>query len=384
MATENWDPAESAGLVPDFDNPDFERTVIGQKADVLLELSLGLRLRTPSAEVALQLSPVLIGRDSTCGLQLPSRMVSRYHAVIYKSGKHHLIRDLNSTNGVLLNGIRVSRSVIRAGDVVQVGDQRLQLVQGPPIQQQYAQECVVIFLDLENSTALSERYGDSFSQAMQQQMLLLEDQLLTMQGTPIKVLGDGLMCAFGLWPVATPGYQPVDQALRFAWQAVRQFRELPGYSALRLRVGLHWGPVVVSERPDLDLFGDTVNLAARLEDCNKHYGTQIMVSSELRSRSRLEACLREVDTVRVHGKDEAVTIYTWDEVFTQTRSTAHREAYQKALDAYRRGDFQSALTYLEAGPAQDVLGQRLKQRLTQCELKPPASWDGAWSLTKGG
>lgn len=369
--------------MPWLDEPDFERTVIGQKADILLEQAFGLRLKTPIAELPLQLNPILIGRDATCTLQLPSRMVSRHHAVIYKAGKHHVVRDLHSTNGVLLNGVRVTRAVIRAGDNLLMGDQKMTLTKGLPSSQQYAKSCVVLFLDLENSTSLAERYGDAFSKDMQAQMQLLEDQVLINLGTPIKLLGDGLMCAFGLWPVEAKDYQAVDQALRFAWQAVKQFRQLEGYPPLRIRVGLHWGPVVVAERSELDLFGDTVNTAARLEDANKHFGTQILVSSEIRERTRLAPCLREVDTIRVQGKDEAVNVYTWDETFVETRSDAHRATYAKALEIYRSGNFKDAMPLLEQGAAQqDNLSVRLKDRIQSVSLEPPPNFDGAWSLKK--
>ncbi|MEZ0372496.1 MAG: adenylate/guanylate cyclase domain-containing protein [Candidatus Sericytochromatia bacterium] len=372
-------PSEMSWL----EEPDFERTVIGQKADALLEHAFGLRLKTPIAELPLQLNPILIGRDATCTLQLPSRMVSRHHAVIYKAGKHHVVRDLHSTNGVLLNGVRVTRAVIRAGDNLLMGDQKLSLTKGLPSSQQYSSACVVLFLDLENSTSLAERYGDAFSKDMQAQMQLLEDQVLIHLGTPVKLLGDGLMCAFGLWPVEAKDYHAVDQAMRFAWQAVKQFRQLEGYEPMRLRVGLHWGPVVVAERSELDLFGDTVNTAARLEDANKHFGTQILVSSEVRERTRLAPCLREVDTIRVQGKDEAVNVYTWDETFVETRSDTHRAAYAKALDLYRSGQFPEAVPLLEQGEAEnDNLSVRLKQRILSVGMQPPPNFDGAWSLKK--
>jgi len=365
-----------------FDEPDFERTVIGQNVSDLLDQVYGLHLKSPAAELPLQLNPVLIGRDASCTLQLHSRMVSRNHAIIYKAGKHHVIRDLQSTNGVVHNGVRVNRAVIRAGDNLLLGDQKLTLVKGQPIRQSYSPACVVLFLDLENSTSLAEKYGDTFSQAMEQQMLQLEDQVLIHLGSPVKMLGDGLMCAFGLWPVEKADYQPVDQALRFAWQAVKQFRRVEGYPPLRLRVGLHWGPVVVADRSELDLFGDTVNVAARLEDSNKHYHTQIMVSSEIVSRTRLAPCLREVDTVRVQGKDEPVTLFTWDEVFVEKRSNGHRSAYESALEHYRKGKFSRALSFLEAGEAEgDALCTQLKQRLQVLD-QVPADWTGVWSLTK--
>lgn len=365
-----------------FDEPDFEQTVIGQDANSLLENVYGLRLKSPAAELPLHLSPVLIGRDASCTLQLPSKMVSRHHAVIYKAGKHYIVRDLHSTNGVVHNGVRTSRAVIRAGDTVQLGDQKLYLVQGQPISQQYSENCAVVFIDLENSTHLAEQFGEQFSQDMDAQMQLLEDKILIQMGSPVKMLGDGLMCAFGLWPIEDQAYQPVDQAMRFAWQAVKAFRKVSGYPPLRLRVGIHWGPVMVADRNQLDLFGDTVNTAARLEDGNKHYGTQIMVSEEVRSRTRLAPCLREVDRVRVQGKDEAVTLFSWDEIYVETRKTSHRLAYEKALQLYRKGAFDEALPLLIEGEQQgDLLCQCLAERISTMP-GVASNWDGVWSLTK--
>lgn len=367
-----------------LDEPDFERTVIGQNVSELLDQVSGLNLEAPTQNLSLELSPVLIGRDASCTLQLHSRMVSRNHAIIYKTGKHHVIRDLQSTNGVVHNGVRVNRAVIRAGDTLLLGDQKLLLTKGMPIRQAYANSCVVLFLDLESSTSLAEKYGDPFSKAMEEQMLNLEDQILIHLGTPIKALGDGLMCAFGLWPVDKPGYHAVDQALRFAWQAVKDFRRIDGYPPLRLRVGLHWGPVVVADRDDIDLFGDTVNLASRLEECNKHYGTQIMVSEEIVQRTRLAACLREVDTVRVAGKDDPVTVYCWDETFVDTRANGHRRSYEQALSYYRKGKFARAMAFLESGIAEgDALCKPLSERLQQLG-DAPGDWTGIWSLTKTG
>lgn len=383
MPTQRLELPDNTGLHDElgFDESDFDQTVIGQDAHAFFQASTGIRLKSADQELSLSLSPVLIGRDASCGLQLPSRMVSRYHAAIYKAGKHHVIRDLHSTNGLTLNDVPVTRAVIRAGDTIKLGDQTLTISEGPLANDAYAPSCVVVFIDLENSTALSLQYGDCFAKDIQLEMQKLEDQILIHLGSPVKLLGDGLMCAFGLWPVDQVNYQPADQALRFARIATRHFDKLEAYPALRLRVGLHYGPVVVSERAELDLYGDTVNTASRLEDSNKYFKTQIMVSEALRKQTTLADCLREVDTIRVQGREAPIKVYSWDEAFVKNRSEDHRQAYEQALHFYRAGQFEAARDLLEASETEDPLCAPLLARLKQPGF-PPAGWDGVWSLQK--
>ncbi len=383
MTTQRLEPPGNTGMHDElwFDEPDFDQTVIGQDAQALFQANTGIRLKSAYKELVLSLTPILIGRDASCGLQLPSRMVSRHHAAIYKAGKHHVVRDLHSTNGLTLNDVPVTRAVIRAGDTIKLGDQTLKLSEGPLANDGYADNCVVVFIDLENSTALSLEYGDSFAKEMQVEMQKLEDQILIHLGSPVKLLGDGLMCAFGLWPVDQANYQPADQALRFARIATRHFEKLENYPPIKLRVGIHYGSVVVSDRAELDLYGDTVNTAARLEDSNKHYNTQIMVSEELRKQTKLAPCLREVDTIRVQGRDEPIKIYTWDEEFVKKRSEAHRELYGQALQYYQAGQFDAARQMLEASEVKDPLCAPLLKRLKNPAF-PPDNWDGIWSLNK--
>jgi pSer/pThr/pTyr-binding forkhead associated (FHA) protein len=62
-----------------------------------------------------------IGRGSDNELVLDTKHISRYHAVLLAGPAHTTIEDLNSTNGVFVNGKRVSRQVLKAGDRVTVG-----------------------------------------------------------------------------------------------------------------------------------------------------------------------------------------------------------------------------------------------------------------------
>jgi hypothetical protein len=62
-----------------------------------------------------------IGRMADNDIQVDTANVSRHHAVLLSSPEHCLVEDLNSTNGVLVNGRRVARQVLRDGDIVYIG-----------------------------------------------------------------------------------------------------------------------------------------------------------------------------------------------------------------------------------------------------------------------
>jgi hypothetical protein len=69
-----------------------------------------------------------IGRDPSNGLNLDDNDVSRNHAVIEPIPGGWMVRDLNSTNGVALNGVRIKdTAALNAGDVLQMGRIRLRL-----------------------------------------------------------------------------------------------------------------------------------------------------------------------------------------------------------------------------------------------------------------
>ncbi len=68
---------------------------------------------------------VVIGRDPQCSIPLDDPAVSRHHAKILRgalrSQQTYLIEDLNSTNGVLLNGDTVHKRMLKEGDVIRIG-----------------------------------------------------------------------------------------------------------------------------------------------------------------------------------------------------------------------------------------------------------------------
>src|SRR5665213_1017784 len=71
--------------------------------------------------VALEAATMSIGRSASQDIVLRGSTVSRQHALIVREGDTYTVVDQSSTHGTFLNGIRVQRAVLAAGDVLQMG-----------------------------------------------------------------------------------------------------------------------------------------------------------------------------------------------------------------------------------------------------------------------
>lgn len=70
---------------------------------------------------------ILIGRHEECDIQLDSRKISRKHCCIAQVNDYLVIRDLDSTNGVRINGVRTHEGTLREGDELTIGNFRYQI-----------------------------------------------------------------------------------------------------------------------------------------------------------------------------------------------------------------------------------------------------------------
>lgn len=85
-----------------------------------------------SPDVPLQAALVVIGRHPSCDVCLDSVRISRVHCCIYRDGHQVFVRDLNSTNGVRINGIQVTDlGQLREGDVLSIANLRYRRQYGP-------------------------------------------------------------------------------------------------------------------------------------------------------------------------------------------------------------------------------------------------------------
>src|SRR6516162_4967361 len=70
---------------------------------------------------------VLIGRHQECDIQIPSRKISRRHCCIALVTDHLVVRDLGSTNGIRINGVKVVEGNLQANDELTIGNMRYQV-----------------------------------------------------------------------------------------------------------------------------------------------------------------------------------------------------------------------------------------------------------------
>lgn len=78
---------------------------------------------------------VLVGRHQECDVQIPSRKISRRHCCIALVNDHLVVRDLGSTNGIRINGVKVLEGNLQLDDELTIGNLRYQVKMFPPVDQ---------------------------------------------------------------------------------------------------------------------------------------------------------------------------------------------------------------------------------------------------------
>ncbi|MDY7091510.1 MAG: adenylate/guanylate cyclase domain-containing protein [Acidobacteriota bacterium] len=281
----------------------------------------------------------------------------------------------------------------------------------------------VLFSDIRGFTTLSEGLAPEELVGLLNQFFTPMTRLVLDEGGTLdKYMGDALMALFGA-PVEQP-----DHALRACHAALQMRAELrllnarwhqeglfEGRSAeIGIGIGINSGEMAVGNMGsdqvfDYTVIGDNVNLGSRIEGLNKLYGTEILCSEgTVREVEALEAgfdartqtatdlgtvdlaqglVFREVDRVRVKGKNEPVSLY---ELVGQrplpAEIQARIETFGQGLAFYRRRRFHQAealfLELLEEhgedGPSRLFL-ERCRRYLDD---PPPEDWDGVETLTR--
>lgn len=191
-----------------------------------------------------------------------------------------------------------------------------EILQNPPELGGVDKELTVFFSDIRGFTTLSESLSpQELVNHLNLYLTAMTDLILDYKGTLDKYVGDEIMC---FWGAPVP---EADHALLACKCAVRQIQVLnemnatwPVEKRLSIGIGLNTGIMTVGNmgsigRMNYTLMGDNVNLGARLEGTNKQYFTTIIMSESTYTLVKDKVDARELDNIRVKGKNKPVLIY---------------------------------------------------------------------------
>jgi class 3 adenylate cyclase len=259
----------------------------------------------------------------------------------------------------------------------------------------------VLFCDMKGFTSLSEGMTpQGLVKVMNHYLSTMSGPIRSHRGIIDKYIGDAIMAYWG------PPFTEHSEQARLACLAAVEMAdrgtalrtELPELLGVRsvpsdceVRIGIATGEVLVGSigsefMMSYTVMGDAVNLASRLENANKVYGSHSLASEAAITAAGDAVESREIDRLVVVGQTHPEAVF---EIIGRAGELSEKQLellarYAEGLAAYRarrwddaRRAFQAAL---EAVPG-DGPSKAMAQRVENFQANPPAAdWDGAWRL----
>lgn len=221
------------------------------------------------------------------------------------------------------------------------------------------------------------------------------------EGVLDKYIGDAIVGIFGA-PVAVNEHYL--KAARASLEMIEKLKDLRDYwtkndlyskdaQVMDIRIGLNTGLAKVGfmgtdAMGSYTMMGDTVNLAARLEAAAKDYGVNILISESVKMEIEKEMFTRELDLVRVKGKNEPVRLY---ELVAKQAGIASNvkeatQMYEEAFQLYLKREWLKSIQLLQnSEKAKGKKDKACKQLIERCEFyknnPPEKDWDGVYTRT---
>ena len=161
-----------------------------------------------------------------------------------------------------------------------------------------ATEMSVLFADISGSTRLYDTLGDTRAKALVDECIgIMREIVARYKGRVIKTIGDEVMCVL---PDPDSGHLAAsDMQLR-----ISSLAEIGGVRRA-IRVGFHFGPVIEENN---DVFGDTVNMAARMAGLAKAMQIITTRATVTRLSAPLRGSTRPIAALSVKGKGDDVDV----------------------------------------------------------------------------
>ncbi len=254
----------------------------------------------------------------------------------------------------------------------------------------------VLFSDVRGFTGISEKLDPHVLLELLNRYLTPMTDIIVSghQGTLDKYIGDAIMAFWG-----APQEQP-DHALRACRAALAMTDRLEtlrvewraqGLPDVDVGIGVNTGPMSVGFVGSQDRFynytvlGDAVNLASRLESANKEYGTRVILGASTHAEVKGAAVARELDLVRVKGKQEPVQIFELLSMAPASPAVVELvERFQWGISAYQAQRWDEAIArFREADRLRggDPPSVKYVERCEAMRRDPPGpEWDGVFEM----
>ncbi|NEP07486.1 MAG: adenylate/guanylate cyclase domain-containing protein, partial [Okeania sp. SIO4D6] len=342
-------------------------------------------------------------------LRSPSSKASSAKAITCSATSRVLERSLNLTVNPLTNpegGVRGGLVVLE--DISQekrmkntmyrymtpeVAEQVMALAEDALLEGE-RKEVTILFSDIRGYTTLTENLEASeVVKLLNQYFETMVEAVFDHEGTLDKFIGDALMAVFGApLPLENHALMAVKTALDMRHR-LRKFNESrPDQPQFKIGIGISSGEVVSGnigskKRMDYTVIGDGVNLSSRLESITKHYGCDIILSEFTYELCRDYVRVRELDKVKVKGKQKSVSIYELigaisDNIDQETEQFL--ELYSRARKAYMERNFALAVSYFKRAkkmrPDDEAVGTHIQRSVKHITNPPPYDWDGSYTM----
>jgi adenylate cyclase len=180
------------------------------------------------------------------------------------------------------------------------------------------QVATVLFSDIRSFTSISEKMEpEHVVRFLNDYMQRMVEIVFDCGGIVDKFIGDAVMAVFGA-PLVKP-----DDATRAVQCAIRMMDELENFNAdqtkkgdvnINIGVGLHTGPLLAGNigsdrKMEYTVIGDTVNIASRVQDLNKEFKTNIIITQGTYDATGRAFPVRGLRPYKVKGKEQEIMIY---------------------------------------------------------------------------
>ncbi len=258
-----------------------------------------------------------------------------------------------------------------------------------------SREMTVLFSDVRSFTTISEGLDSKeLSRLMNAFLTPMTRIIHDNRGTIDKYMGDAIMA---FWGAPIRDSEHPRRALKAGMEMIAKLHEMQpefqaqGWPEIRIGVDLNTGEMSVGNmgsefRMAYTVMGDAVNLGSRLEGLTKGYGVQVIASESTR-KAVPEYTYRELDRVRVKGKDKPVTIYEPVGFTSELSKEVKKEIrlYHDALKLFRSQSWDMAeiqfLNLSKMSPDQMLYAVYIARTAHYRSNPPGERWDGVWTHT---